>query len=124
MSSFVCNVTFDCADPYSLAQFWSQVTSRPIARGNKPGDREVDVRLDGVTLVFERVPEPKTVKNRVHVCLRPDGGREPEVERLIELGAKLVADRRRKSGTGWVVLADPEGNEFCVLRGAARPKKA
>jgi Glyoxalase-like domain len=126
MTSFVSNVTFDCADPYSLAQFWSEVTSRPIAADCKPGDKEVDIALSGdLNLVFIRVPEPKTVKNRMHLCLRPQdaGGREPEAGRLIELGARVVADRRRKSGTGWVVFADPEGNEFCLLRGLARRKK-
>jgi len=56
------------------------------------------------------------VKNRLHLCLRPDVLREVEVERLLGIGAALVADRRNLDGTGWAVLADPEGNEFCVLR--------
>ena len=118
MSSFVSNVTFDCADPYSLAVFWSQVTGHPIYPECKPGDDEVDIPLsDRLNLVFIQVPEPKTVKNRMHVCLRPDeSGREAEVERLLELGARLVNDLRKDDGTGWAVLADPEGNEFCVLR--------
>ncbi len=67
---------------------------------------------------WQHFAEPKTVKNRVHVCLRPDGPRDTEVERLLGIGATLVADRRRPDGTGWAVLADPEGNEFCVLRSA------
>ncbi len=121
MSSYIGNVTFDCVDPYSLAEFWSKVTASPIAKGDKPGDKEVDVPLgQSLNLVFIRVPEPKAVKNRVHVCLRPDGDRDAEVERVLGLGATLVADRRRKSGTGWVVFADPEGNEFCLLRGVSR----
>ena len=65
------------------------------------------------------MPEPKTVKNRVHVCLEPDTRRDDEVERLLGLGATLVSDMRRPDGTGWAVLADPVGNEFCVLRSAA-----
>jgi hypothetical protein len=65
------------------------------------------------------VPKGKTVKNRLHVCLRPQGHRDAEVQRLIGLGATLVDDRRRPDGLGWAVLADPEGNEFCVLRGEA-----
>lgn len=118
MTAFVSNVTFDCEDPYSLAEFWSQVTSHSIAQGDKPGDKEVDVPLNGtLNLVFIKVPESKTVKNRVHVCLRPDGRQDEELERLLGLGASLVADRRRKNGTGWIVFADPEGNEFCLLRG-------
>jgi predicted enzyme related to lactoylglutathione lyase len=120
MSVYIGNIAFDCADPYALAEFWSMVTACPIATGDKPGDKEVDVPLgQGMNLVFIRVPEPKAGKNRVHVCLRPDGDRDAEVDRVLSLGARLVADRRRKSGTGWVVFADPEGNEFCLLRAAA-----
>jgi predicted enzyme related to lactoylglutathione lyase len=62
-----------------------------------------------------KVPEPKTVKNRMHMCLRPvDRGRDDEIDRVLDLGATLVADLR-DGDTGWAVLADPEGNEFCVL---------
>ncbi|MDT9701899.1 VOC family protein, partial [Streptomyces sp. P17] len=71
---------------------------------------------EGPVLYFNQVPEAKKVKNRVHLCLRPETSREQEVERLLGLGATLVADLRNPDGTGWAVLADPEGNEFCVLR--------
>jgi hypothetical protein len=74
---------------------------------------------DGPWLLFVRVDEPKQVKNRVHLDLEPDGPREAEVDRLLALGATLVADHRNPDGTGWVTLADPEGNELCVLRSAA-----
>ncbi|HET8642201.1 MAG TPA: VOC family protein [Pseudonocardiaceae bacterium] len=118
MSFTVENVVFDCADPYQLAGFWSRVTGWPLGEDDEPGDPEVIVRTPvGPTLFFQRVPEPKAVKNRLHLCLRPDGFREGEVERLIGLGASMVDDRREANGLGWVVLADPEGNEFCVLRG-------
>jgi predicted enzyme related to lactoylglutathione lyase len=70
-------------------------------------------------LFFQHVPEPKTVKNRVHICLQPDIRRDEEVERILTLGATLVSDMREDDGTGWVVLADPEGNEFCVVRSDA-----
>ena len=71
-------------------------------------------------MLFIEVPEPKTVKNRLHLDLVPvDRPRAAEVARLTALGATLVADHRRPDGTGWVTLADPEGNEFCVLRSAA-----
>jgi uncharacterized protein (TIGR03086 family) len=61
------------------------------------------------------VPEPKQSKNRLHLDLVPlDRRREDEVDRLVGIGARVVADRRRPDGTGWVVLADPEGNEFCI----------
>ena len=120
MPSAVLNVSVDCADPYTLCQFWSAVTGKPIPDTDKPGDEEVGVELDGgITLLFLRVPEPKTVKNRLHLCLQPEIPRDQEVDRLLGLGATLVDDLRNPDGTGWAVLADPEGNEFCVLRSKA-----
>ena len=120
MPSSVLNVSIDCADPYTLCQFWSQVTGKPVPEEDQPGNDECGIELDGgIDMLFLRVPEPKTVKNRLHVCLQPDGLRDDEVERILGLGATLVDDRRNPDGTGWAVLADPEGNEFCVLRSAA-----
>lgn len=116
MSSAVHHIAVDCADPYRLATFWSRVTGHPLSDDDAPGDPEATVLLpEGPTLYFQRVPEPKVVKNRLHMCLRPHGPREEEVARLLGLGARMVDDRRRPDGTGWAVLADPEGNEFCVL---------
>ncbi|MEU1787448.1 VOC family protein [Streptomyces sparsogenes] len=118
MVSIVQNVAIDCSDAYGLARFWSEVTGCPLHPQNRPGDPEVQVMLpEGPLLHFNQVPEPKTIKNRIHVCLRPTTSREEEVERLLNLGATLVTDRREPDGAGWAVLADPEGNEFCVLRG-------
>ena len=120
MTATVRNIVFDCPDAYELAQFWSLVTGHPLADDDNPGDPEASIPLPGgPTLYFCGVPEPKTVKNRVHVCLEPDTRRDDEVERLLGLGATLVSDMRRPDGTGWAVLADPVGNEFCVLRSAA-----
>lgn len=117
MVSVLQNVAIDCADAYALAGFWSQVTGRPLHPEDKPGDKEIQVMLpEGPFLYFNQVPEPKTVKNRIHLCLRPETSREEEVERLLGLGATLVADHRNPDGSGWAILADPEGNEFCVLR--------
>ena len=118
------NITFDCADPYALAVFWSQVTGyqEDPENPNEPDDPEGYLAgPDGQPgLLFITVPEPKTVKNRVHLDLVPtDRTRDQEVARVLELGATLVADHRRPDGTGWVVLADPEGNEFCVELSAA-----
>jgi predicted enzyme related to lactoylglutathione lyase len=73
-------------------------------------------------MLFQRVPESKTVKNRVHLDLEPSIARDEEVERILALGATMDADRRNPDGTGWAVLLDPEGNEFCVLRSAAERK--
>lgn len=117
MVSVLQNVAIDCANPYELAVFWSKVTGSPLHPDDRPGDHEIQVTLpEGPALYFNKVPEPKTGKNRLHVCLRPTSTRDEEVARLLELGATLVADRREPDGTGWAVLADPEGNEFCVLR--------
>ncbi|GHJ49128.1 glyoxalase [Catellatospora sp. TT07R-123] len=117
MVSVLQNVAIDCANAYELARFWSGVTGRPLDPDNRPGDHETQVLLaEGPILYFNQVPEPKQTKNRLHLCLRPQTSRDQEVERLLGLGATLVADRRNPDGTGWAVLADPEGNEFCVLR--------
>lgn len=121
MVSELQNVAIDCADAYELARFWSEVLDRPLHPEDEPGAPETEVMLSegGPLLHFNQVPEPKTVKNRLHLCLRPKTTREEEVERLLNLGATLVDDRREPDGAGWAVLADPEGNEFCVLRSDA-----
>jgi predicted enzyme related to lactoylglutathione lyase len=120
MTSLVQHITIDCANAYELAGFWSQVTGQPISEHDFPGDPEALVELpNGTGLLFIQVPEAKSVKNRVHLDLRPDTTRDAEVERLLGIGATLVSDMRRPDGKGWVVLADPEGNEFCVERSAA-----
>jgi predicted enzyme related to lactoylglutathione lyase len=121
MTSVIRHITFDVAapyEPYDIAQFWSQVLGRPVSPEDKPTDDEVSVEGEPA-LLFIRVPEAKSVKNRVHVDLQPDRTRDAEVERLTGLGAQVVDDQRRVDGTGWVVLADPAGNEFCVERSAA-----
>jgi hypothetical protein len=122
MTASIRNITFDCADPYTLAGFWSQVTGYREDPDNRnlPDDPEAALIGQHHALLFISVPEPKTVKNRVHLDLMPtDRTRDQEVARLLELGATLVADLRRPDGSGWAVLADPEGNEFCVERSAA-----
>lgn len=118
------NITFDCADPYRLAGFWSRVTGyqEDPNNPNEPDDPEaLLVTPDGgPNLLFVPVPEGKSVKNRVHLDLQPtDRTRDQEVDRVVGLGASLIADHRQSDGTGWAVLADPEGNEFCVERSAA-----
>ncbi|PSK66254.1 hypothetical protein B0E53_01789 [Micromonospora sp. MH33] len=120
MGTVIRNVSFDCANPYELAHFWGRVFDCPVDPDFKPDDEELVIEPPGGSrLYFQRVPEPKTVKNRVHICLEPDVPRDREVERVLALGATVVADRREPDGSGWVVLADPEGNEFCVLRSDA-----
>ncbi len=119
MTSAVRHITFDCLDPYDLAGFWAQVVDGRRQDDDHPDDPAVLVTHAGPPLLFEQVPDDKTVKNRVHLDLQPRLAREQEVQRLVALGATVRHDRTRPDGSGWVVLADPEGNEFCVERSAA-----
>jgi catechol 2,3-dioxygenase-like lactoylglutathione lyase family enzyme len=127
MSLTIRHITFDCADPYRLAAFWSRLLGyrEDPAAPNRPDAEEaalVDPRGEA-GLLFLRVPEAKAAKNRLHFDLWPDGlesaGRDQALVYACELGARVVDDRREPDGTGWVVLADPEGNEFCLLRSRA-----
>ena len=121
MASRILNINVDCSQPWELARFWSGVLDLPVHPENELGDDEVAIPIDdhGGELLFQKVPEGKVVKNRLHLCLEPDQLRDVEVPRVLALGATLIADLRNDDGTGWAVLADPEGNEFCVLRSDA-----
>jgi Glyoxalase-like domain len=126
VTSLIRHITFDCAppiEPYELAVFWSQVLGQPVHSDDSPGEDEValEVPPGQPTLLFVRVSVGKTLKNRVHLDLRPAAGmtRDQEVDRVLGLGAKILDDQRKPDGKGWVVFADPAGNEFCVERGAA-----
>ncbi|MER5802743.1 VOC family protein [Streptomyces mirabilis] len=114
-------LTFDCTgDPYDLGLFWSELLGRPLDDDDEPGDPEALLRdpFGGPTLLFVRVPEGKSAKNRIHFDLQPQGRtRAQEVARALSLGARQIADHTRPDGGGWVTLTDPEGNEFCVERG-------
>ena len=122
MTSRISHTTIDAHDAHAQSVWWGRVlgmTEDP-EDPNEPGHEECMIfSPDGRTRVlFIEVPEAKTIKNRIHFDLRPtDGIRQDEAERLLGLGATVVADRRRPDGSGWFTLADPEGNEFCVLRG-------
>jgi predicted enzyme related to lactoylglutathione lyase len=121
MSTFIHNVTFDANDPRLLGRFWSQVTGYAVV-----DDRDEFVRLRapdarGVRqILFLRVDDPTPGKNRVHVDLAAPQPQD-EIERLVGLGASLADELvdgrprwREGNGITWVVLRDPEGNEFCV----------
>ena len=123
MTSKFTELAVDCADPRALAGFWCSVLgyevqdeSDGLVTIGSPLVPEGRLRPGPVppTLTFARVPEGKTVKNRLHIDVNPaDADQDDEVRRLLELGA-----RPADVGQGdqdWVVLADPEGNEFCVL---------
>jgi hypothetical protein len=124
MSAYISHTSVDCRDAYALAAWWRTVLDYigDPDDPDSPGDEEclIQSRDRAHRLLFIQVPEPKQGKNRIHFDLFPrSGSRDEELERLIGLGAEPVADRRNPDGTGWVVLADPEGNEFCILRGDA-----
>lgn len=126
MTSFVSHTTIDCVNAYELSEWWKQVLGYVDLEGdpNLPGHEECMIRSPetGHLLLFIEVPDVKQVKNRLHLDLRPiDRTRDEEVERLLGIGATHLDDQReiRGDGTGWVVLGDPEGNEFCILRSDA-----
>jgi hypothetical protein len=117
MASHLHTTTFDALDPYAQALWWSEVLAVPMSPDDHPGDPEASLRTHHGDVLFVQVPDAKTMKNRAHLDLQPsDRTRDEEVARLLELGAALADDQRRPDGTGWAVLTDPEGNEFCVLR--------
>ena len=124
MTSRVSNTTFDCHNAYNLSTWWKSVLGYTDVPGdpNEIGHEECMIvdPLTGQRLLFIEVADEQLPRKRVHLDLAPtDRRRDEEVERLIGLGATEIADRRRQDGSGWVVLADPEGNEFCVVRSDA-----
>src|SRR5205823_5257119 len=119
MAARIQNISFDAHDPYAQAVWWNQVLADyELGDEDQPGHDECGLEsADGRSVLFLRVPESKTVKNRMHLCLTAsDGGRDAEVDRIRSLGATVFDDRRTPDGRGWVVFLDPEGNEFCVVR--------
>ena len=113
MSLRLTNVTLDCADPVRVSRFWSEALRRPVDDGASEWFATIG-RNDQTqpAWFFAKVPEDKTVKNRMHVDLHADD-RPAEVARLITLGAQRVDDYNEYGHT-WTTLRDPEGNEFCV----------
>ena len=117
MTSRFTELCVDAANPRRLAEFWAEVLEWRIEAEDGEEDEIELVNPDGSkpTLLFITVPEGKTVKNRLHIDVSPrDREQAEEVERLLGLGATL-ADVGQ-GDVSWVVMADPEGNEFCVLR--------
>jgi hypothetical protein len=124
VTSKFTELAIDCADPGGLARFWCSVLDYEVQDEDdglvtigSPMAPEGKNRLGPVPpmLTFARVPEGKTVKNRVHLDVNPtDREQDEEVRRLLGLGARH-ADVGQTGDESWVTLADPEGNEFCVL---------
>ena len=119
MSGKFYELCIDSSDPRRLAEFWAAVLNWRIEIDDDDDDEVavVDPEDKAPLLLFVTVPEAKTVKNRLHIDVSPEPGKQDEeVERILALGA-THADVGQGPDVSWVVLADPEGNEFCVLRG-------
>jgi catechol 2,3-dioxygenase-like lactoylglutathione lyase family enzyme len=125
MTVRIASVTFDCADALTVGRFWSGALGRPLdpeassdfaaigfaGRRETEGWGQVD-RDDDPTWMFVKSPGQKVAKNRMHLdVMAPDP--EAEVARLVGLGATRVDDVE-EFGYTWTVMADPEGNEFCI----------
>ncbi len=108
----VAHVTFDCADPQRLAEFWSKATDYQIEEQGEEMATLSPGEGSQPKLLFIKVPEPRTVKNRVHLDVGVSDV-EAEAARLIGLGATR-GETHHGQGFVWAVMADPEGNEFCI----------
>jgi len=127
VTSKLTEIAIDCADPDRLAGFWCAVLGYEVQSTEEDGVVTIGSPLvpEGKlrpgpvppVLTFARVPEEKVVKNRVHLDVNPtETEQDDEVSRLLALGA-THADVGQTGEESWVTLADPEGNEFCVLAG-------
>jgi hypothetical protein len=123
---FVSHTTVDCHDAYALSEWWREILSYELDSDdpNEPGHEECSIHdpESGHTLLFIEVPDTDLPDKRVHFDVRPrERSRDDEVAWLQTRGARLIADHRGiyGPGTGWVILGDPEGNQFCVLRSEA-----
>jgi len=109
-------LTFDCTDPVAVATFWAAAMGFEVVEPDPEGTFVRDPTGASEGFFFQPVPEAKVAKNRVHLDLRPTGSMAEEVERLKGLGA-TVRGFIEVEGSFWTQMRDPEGNEFCVLRG-------
>lgn len=121
MGSRVSHITFNCSDAFALSEWWKQVLefNDVVGDPNEPGDTECMIvdPAGGPALLFIEVEELQDPEGRIHLDLTPaDRRRDEEINRVLGLGAREVADRRTPNGAGWMVLADPSGNEFCIVR--------
>jgi catechol 2,3-dioxygenase-like lactoylglutathione lyase family enzyme len=118
MSNSLLAIAIDCADAPALARFWADVLGRQVAEDSTsehaillPGDGDGS----GPRIAFNKVPEPKTVKNRLHLDVISDTF-DAETKRLLSLGARRLRDVQRDK-TRWITFADIEGNEFDLIAG-------
>jgi len=109
-------LVLDCADPQALAEFWSAALGYTTVGAAGSYVLLVDAEGAQPKLLLQQVPEPRTTKNRMHFDIEtPDV--DGEADRLEQLGATRVEGARVEHGSRWVVMNDPEGNEFCVCDG-------
>ena len=113
------HLVLDCRNPEVMAMFWSRALGYSVGNAGEPFTTLHPPSGSGPELVLQRVIESKQGKNRMHLDLRVSS-LEPEVARLVRLGAKQIA-RYDEPGWRWCVMTDPEDNEFCVLEPAASP---
>ena len=116
MALSVETLTWDCRSPEVIARFWTEVLGYDLVELDEEDAVIRDPKGEGWPILFQAVPEGKSVKNRLHLDLRPATSMADEKARVLELGARefrYVAE----GGSFWTVMLDPEGNEFCVLRG-------
>jgi predicted enzyme related to lactoylglutathione lyase len=115
---FAFVVTLDCADPQRLAPFWAAALHYHANPYHAPYLTLTDSTGRSPELVLQKVPEPKQAKNRMHLDLFGDDI-EGEARRMESLGARRLSKEPLVGPTGnrWIVMADPDGNEFCVCEG-------
>ncbi len=115
MPSRIYCLTIDCAEPAKLAQFWSAALDYKIVFESEDEVAIEDPQGKESTILLLKSPAAKTTKNRLHIDLNPSD-QTAEVERLVGLGASHAdIGQHADEDVTWIVLADPEGNEFCVL---------
>ena len=129
MSVFVSHTSIDCHDAYALSGWWREVLAYEMDAEdpNLPGDDECAIHDPdtGHTLLFLEVPDQELPAKRIHFDVRPrERPQAEEIAWLLDRGATEVADHRGTfgPGSGWMTLADPEGNQFCVL--LSEPERA
>ena len=123
MTSHIAHTTVDCRNAFTLSEWWKELLGYVDIEGdpNEPGHDECMIRdpESGHRVLFIEVRDQELPAKRIHFDVRPrEGTRDEEVARVVAMGARQVGDQRGRygPGTGWVVLADPEDNQFCILR--------
>ena len=125
MASRISELVLDCHDPELLARFWCEVLDYVVLERDADGSLEIGAR-DGFggaqpTIILSPTNEPRKSKSRLHIDVNAtDRDQDAELKRLLELGAR-PADIGQTGEEPWHVLADPEGNEFCLLRSRLKP---